>query len=63
MTAIDRDQRLLAILRGITPDDVAPLIGTLIDSGFTAIEIPPNSPAPFESIARALELSGEYGGP
>ena len=55
MTAIDENQRLVAILRGITPDEVDPLVGTLIDSGFTAIEIPLNSPTPFESIARAVE--------
>ena len=46
MTAIDENQRLVAILRGITPDEVDPLVGTLIDSGFTAIEIPLNSPMP-----------------
>ena len=63
MTAIDENQRLVAILRGITPDEVDPLVGTLIDSGFTAIEIPLNSPTPFESIARAVDLSGERGGP
>ena len=63
MTAIDENQRLVAILRGITPDEVDPLVGTLIDSGFTAIEIPLNSPTPFESIARAVELSREHGGP
>jgi len=63
MTAIDENQRLVAILRGITPDEVDPLVGTLIDSGFTAIEIPLNSPTPFESIARAVELSRARGGP
>ena len=63
MTAIDENQRLVAILRGITPDEVNPLVGTLIDSGFTAIEIPLNSPTPFESIARAVELSREHGEP
>ena len=63
MTAIDENQRLVAILRGITPDEVDPLVGTLIDSGFTAIEIPLNSPTPFESITRAVELSREHGGP
>ena len=63
MTAIDENQRLVAILRGITPDEVDPLVGTLIDSGFTAIEIPLNSPTPFESIARAVELSRVRSGP
>ena len=63
MTGIDKDQRLMAILRRITPDEVDPLVGGLIDSGFTAIEIPLNSPTPFDSIARAVELSRERGGP
>ena len=63
MTGIDKDHRLVAILRGITPDEVDPLVGGLIDSGFTAIEIPLNSPTPFDSIARAVELSRERGGP
>ena len=40
-----------------------PLVGGLIDGGFTAIEIPLNSPTPFDSIARAVELSRERGGP
>ena len=46
MKAIDENQRLVAILRGITLDEVNPLVGALIDSGFAAIEIPLNSPTP-----------------
>ncbi len=63
MTAIDDNQRLVAILRGILTDEVDSLVGALIDSGFTAIEIPLNSPTPFDSITRAAELSRERGGP
>lgn len=62
MTATDQDKRLVAILRGITPDEVEPLVGGLMQSGFEAIEIPLNSPTPFESISRAVALSAEYGG-
>ena len=62
MTATDQDKRLVAILRGITPDEVQPLVGGLMQSGFEAIEIPLNSPTPFESISRAVALSAEYGG-
>ena len=50
---------IVAILRGVTPEE-APSIGmSLIDSGIAAIEIPLNSPRPFDSI-RALSraLSG-----
>ena len=63
MTAIDEGQRLVAILRGITTDEVDSLVGALINAGFTSIEIPLNSPTPFDSIARAVELSRERGGP
>jgi len=42
---------LVAILRGLTPEE-APAIGhALVDAGFTLIEVPLNSPRPFESIA------------
>lgn len=41
---------LVAILRGITPAE-APVIGrVLVDAGFRIIEVPLNSPEPFESI-------------
>ena len=55
MTAIDEGQRLVAILRGITTDEVDSLVGALINAGFTSIEIPLNSPTPFDSIARAVD--------
>lgn len=61
MTPSDSDRRLVAILRGITPDEVGPLVGGLMACGFEAIEIPLNSPTPFESIARAVALSKEHG--
>jgi 2-dehydro-3-deoxyphosphogalactonate aldolase len=42
---------LVAILRGLTPEE-APAIGhTLVDSGFALIEVPLNSPRPLDSIA------------
>ncbi|MGM9491662.1 2-dehydro-3-deoxy-6-phosphogalactonate aldolase [Ideonella sp. YS5] len=42
---------LVAILRGLTPQE-APAIGqALVDAGFSLIEVPLNSPRPFESIA------------
>lgn len=41
---------LVAILRGIKPEETAPIIDGLIEAGFTAIEIPLNSPEPFRSI-------------
>src|SRR3954452_18063122 len=42
---------LVAILRGVKPEETADIVSVLIDSGMTAIEIPLNSPDPFRSIA------------
>jgi len=48
---------LIAILRGITPDEVVAVGRGLFDVGFRVIEIPLNSPEPLESLARlAAEL-------
>ena len=41
---------LVAILRGIAPDDAAAVVTELVDAGFEAIEIPLNSPEPCRSI-------------
>lgn len=51
---------LVAILRGIRPDEIVPIADTLVELGFTLIEVPLNSPDPFESIAR---IAKRYGGP
>jgi hypothetical protein len=40
---------LIAILRGITPDEVVAVGRGLFDVGFRLIEIPMNSPEPLES--------------
>ena len=41
---------LIAILRGIRPDEVEAVGKVLYDAGFRVIEVPLNSPEPFESI-------------
>lgn len=49
---------LIAILRGVTPEIVVPIGEALVDAGFSMIEIPLNSPAPYESIHRLQHALG-----
>ena len=51
------ERPLIAILRGIKPDETADIVGALIENGFTAIEIPLNSPDPFRSIEIAARMA------
>ncbi len=53
----DMQRPLVAILRGIRPEDVEPIVAILIETGFTAIEIPLNSPGAFISIGKAAKLA------
>jgi 2-dehydro-3-deoxyphosphogalactonate aldolase len=46
---------LVAILRGIKPEETEAIVGVLIEAGMTGIEIPLNSPDPFRSIATAVK--------
>ncbi|NVN13840.1 2-dehydro-3-deoxy-6-phosphogalactonate aldolase, partial [Nguyenibacter vanlangensis] len=41
---------LIAILRGVRPDEVLEIGAALVDAGFTIIEVPMNSPEPLRSI-------------
>lgn len=43
---------LVAILRGVRPDEVEAIGEELVAAGFRLIEVPMNSPDPLESIAR-----------
>ncbi|MDB6452948.1 2-dehydro-3-deoxy-6-phosphogalactonate aldolase [Falsirhodobacter sp. 20TX0035] len=48
---------LIAILRGVTPDEVVPIARALAEEGFAIVEVPLNSPDPFESLRRlALDV-------
>ncbi|WP_299417241.1 2-dehydro-3-deoxy-6-phosphogalactonate aldolase [uncultured Sulfitobacter sp.] len=50
---------LIAILRGVTPDEVVPIGAALVEAGITRIEVPLNSPDPLTSISRLVETVGE----
>ena len=43
---------LIALLRGVKPDEVEAIGDALIVAGFTILEVPMNSPDPLDSIAR-----------
>ncbi|WP_299655030.1 2-dehydro-3-deoxy-6-phosphogalactonate aldolase [uncultured Tateyamaria sp.] len=48
-------REIIAILRGIAPDEAVPVADALVDAGITRIEVPLNSPDPFDSIGKMLE--------
>ncbi|MEZ5856789.1 MAG: 2-dehydro-3-deoxy-6-phosphogalactonate aldolase [Hyphomicrobiaceae bacterium] len=50
---------LVAILRGISPDEVDAIGDTLIEAGFRVIEVPLNSPQPLASIERLARRLGD----
>lgn len=50
---------LVAILRGVTPEEVVAVGDVLVDAGFAIVEVPLNSPRPLESIQRLHAKFGE----
>lgn len=52
-------RHIIAILRGITPEEAVPVCTALVEAGITLIEVPLNSPNAVDSIGRAAAaLSG-----
>ena len=49
---------LVAILRGVRPDEVEGIADALVEAGFALIEVPLNSPDPFASIERLARVCG-----
>ena len=50
---------LVAILRGIRPDEAVSIGHALADAGFRVLEVPLNSPQPLESIRRLAQSLGD----
>ncbi|MCD1617648.1 2-dehydro-3-deoxy-6-phosphogalactonate aldolase [Salipiger marinus] len=51
-------RELIAILRGLTPAEAPAVTETLIKAGLTRIEVPLNSPDPYDSIAAMVAAYG-----
>ena len=52
---------VIAILRGVRPDEVLDVARALIDGGIVVMEVPLNSPQPFDSIARLAREAAAWG--
>lgn len=53
-------RNIIAILRGVKPDEVEAIGDALVEAGITRIEVPLNSPEPFDSISRLVRrLDGQ----
>src|SRR5438045_5313285 len=49
---------IAAILRGVKPDEIDAIGDALVEAGITIIEVPLNSPQPFDSIRRLAAHHG-----
>ena len=50
---------LIAILRGVRSEEVLDIAEGIVDAGFSAIEVPLNSPDPLDSITALVENFGD----
>jgi 2-dehydro-3-deoxyphosphogalactonate aldolase len=51
---------IVAILRGVKPDEIDAIGDALIEAGVTVVEVPLNSPQPFESIRLLSARHGHH---
>ena len=51
-------REIIAILRGVTPDEALPITEALLAKGIDKIEVPLNSPDPFTSIKSMVDAYG-----
>ena len=54
-----RECPLVAILRGLKPEEADAIGAALVDAGLRIIEVPLNSPAPLQSVARLAARFGD----
>ena len=53
---------LIAIIRGVRPDEAEAIGDAILSAGFRILEVPLNSPDPFDSIARLAKRFGAGAG-
>lgn len=52
-------RNLIGIFRGVRPDEAVAMATAAFDAGIDRIEVPLNSPEPFDSIARIVDALGD----
>ncbi|MBD3679038.1 MAG: 2-dehydro-3-deoxy-6-phosphogalactonate aldolase, partial [Rhodobacteraceae bacterium] len=52
-------RNIIAILRGIRPDEAVGTCEAILEAGIDRIEVPLNSPQPFDSIAAIAGAIGQ----
>ena len=58
MSPVETSAPLVAILRGLTPERAPEVGGVLVSAGFLIMEVPLNSPSPFDTIKLLARAHG-----